>query len=368
VRASVRGMRAGAGVVLLSTVLLACGGSSKREGAAPATSGGTGTGGSGAVGGASSGKGGKGGSSAMGGSGATGDTAGESGQIIDAGGTGATGGAVGVTGGAQGGGAKGGSTSEGGASTDPGAGAHGNAGGTGGTGGTAGQAGMPTSPITSCTDDFPFIGTWSGNVLDFYFDPIQPLELDVFREGSDVRGILTYGGGDLAPPPTDPDAPWPPGYWDTTDAKGFGLGYAPAPMPGFPYTVVRGAGCDTAFRFSIASTEAWRDWCGLQTPLYTDGFGWACILRGDGASGTSDTCTTQANGVELATYPAWKCAACGMFEGLGVCQCDEAGCYPLSEPTHVFDLTYLGGDSNVLTGKDPSCPDCTVRLTRSLVK
>jgi hypothetical protein len=129
--------------------------------------------------------------------------------------------------------------------------------------------------------------------------------------------------------------------------------------------VVRGAGCDASLRFSVSTRELWQDWCELQTPVYTPEYGWGCTLQGGGSS-DGMTCTVQPGSVPNETYPLWKCEACGAFNiGGGVCACDETGCFANLEPTHVFDLTYAkSGESEILSGPDPSCGDCTVRLER----
>jgi len=123
---------------------------------------------------------------------------------------------------------------------------------------------------------------------------------------------------------------------------------------------VRGAGCDSSFRFSISAAEVFGPWCALQEPVYTAGSGWGCTLLGGGSFG-AETCTITAGG-QSATYPTWKCIACGAA-GRGVCACDEAGCFADLEPTHTFDLTIAAATSGtVLSGPDSSCGDCTVRL------
>lgn len=62
--------------------------------------------------------------------------------------------------------------------------------------------------------------------------------------------------------------------------------------------------------------------------------------------------------------PAFKCFACAF--GTPICACDENGCTASNEPTHVFDLMRLedAGDE-ILTGPDPTCGDCTVRLVKA---
>jgi hypothetical protein len=370
-------------MLIVTACFVACGGNSQRRTnggsgntGAEAASGGTAgdsistTGGNGATG--------TGGASASGGT-SVGGSIGFGGSNIGAtggssvGGTG--GGNVGGTGGS---GAKGGS----GAIGNAGEGAQGQAGGpdgsggrgaTGGIGGTAGSAGTGGSggeagvPITSCTDAFPFLGTWDGNILDFFFEPLDELKLELVVENDAIVGRLTWGGtGDPLPPVEGADVPWPPGYWDDSGAEP--TGDAPEPWPGFAYTVVRGAGCDTTLRFSVSTAEIWQEWCALQTPVYTEDYGWACTLQGGGSS-DSKNCTVQPQGMEPATYPIWQCHACGAFgRPLGaVCECNEAGCFASDDATKTFDLTYaVSAEAEILSGKDPSCGDCTVRLERQL--
>jgi hypothetical protein len=373
-------MRVGASALIVMTFFAACGGNSQRRanggsgstGAEPASGG---TGGSVAATGGTE-QNGSGGTNASGGSN-VGGSIGLGGSNI-----GATGGSsVGGTGGGNSGGI-GGTAAKGGtgATGDAGEGAQGQAGGfdgsggrgaTGGTGGTAGSAGTGGSgggagvPITSCTDAFPFLGTWDGNILDFFFEPLDELKLVLVVENDEIVGRLTWGGtGDPLPPVEGADVPWPPGYWD--DAGPEPTGNAPEPWPGFAYTVVRGAGCDTTLRFSVSTAEIWQEWCTLQTPVYTNDVGWGCTLQGGGSS-DGKTCTVQPAGMAPETYPMWRCNACGAFGRplSAVCQCNEAGCFASHEATHTFDLAYsISAEAELLSGKDPSCGDCTVRLER----
>jgi hypothetical protein len=358
-------MRRGVGMFVLMGVFVACGGTSKREEGdrSSGTGAGTaGTSGSGPVGnGGDSANGGTGGaatalggamSMGVGGSGATGPGA-SGGRSSALGGTAGTvpeetAGEVNA-GGSNGTGAKGGT-----------------GGGTPAQGGTSGQAGMPPTTITSCSDDFPFLGTWEGSVLDFYFQPLQSLKLEL-RENDehDIVGTFVYGDGELPPPPESGDEPWPPGLFDNSGDMLF-LGEGPKPIPGFEYTVVRGAGCDKTFRFGIATTEPWDAWCALQEPLLGPDGTYGCVIKGGGASSDQATCTTQDNsGSVLGTYPTWRCEMCGVFDGSGLCTCDENHCYARKDATLTFDFGLSsGGDTQILSGKDPECGDCTARLEK----
>jgi hypothetical protein len=375
-------MRVGASALIVTAFFVACGGNSQRRtnggsgntGAEPAF-GGTGgdsistTGGNGATG--------TGGTSASGGSN-VGGSIGLGGSNIGATGGSSVGGKGGGTGGSGANGGTGaignaGEGAQGQAGGPDGSGGRGATGGTGGTGGTAGSAGTGGSgggagvPITSCTDAFPFLGTWDGNILDFFFEPLDELKLVLVVENDEIVGKLTWGGtGDPLPPVDGADVPWPPGYWDNAGPEP--TGNAPEPWPGFAYTVVRGAGCDTTLRFSVSTAEIWQEWCALQTPVYTNDVGWGCTLQGGGSS-DGKTCTVQPAGMTPETYPMWQCNACGAFGRplSAVCQCNEAGCFASHEATHTFDLTYsVSAEAELLSGKDPSCGDCTVRLERQL--
>jgi hypothetical protein len=248
------------------------------------------------------------------------------------------------------------------------AGAGGVAGSTVPTGGVAGDAiggtsGMGASPaITSCTEEFPYEGEWQGNVLDFFFEPMQEIHLSVRAEEGGAGGWvgeLTFGTGDPPPTATDPDAPYPPGYMGGM-AGSTGSGQ---PWPGLPYTVVRGAGCDSVFRVSVSASQTWQSWCAIQAPIDGGEYGWGCMLLTGSYSSNQTTCQAQdGRGNVVAEYPAWKCELCGFR---GVCACSQAGCSYNPEPTHSFDLTLSqSGDVDVLSGPDATCGDCTIRLER----
>ena len=300
-------------------------------------------------------------------SGGSGGTAGIAGTAAAA----ATSGTAGVASGANGGaGARGGASGDAGEPSQPtggvgngGAGARGGTAGTDVTGGTAGAGATPA--ITSCSDTFRFEGVWEGNVLDFYFEPIEAVRM-VVRPDEELGGYqatIAFGSGDPPPPVTSGDAPYPNAEFWGDGSGGAGFGTAVEPWPDFEHSVVRGAGCDAVLRVSISSAEPWNEWCTLQEPVYTDGYGWGCTYLGGGSSG-GGMCTVQDNrGQELATYPLWKCQSCGTFgpEG-GVCGCTEEGCSFNRTPTHTFN--FEGTVDSVISGPDPRCGDCTVRLTR----
>ncbi len=326
-----------------------------------------------ATGGRSAGPmGGSGATNAVGGSGVTKATGGKSaGAMGGSGATNAVGGsgATKATGGKSAGpiGGSGATNATGGKSAGPmgGGGATNAGGGSSASGGTAGSGGTSSMPITTCNDSFPFLGTWEGNILDFYFEPQEALKLVLSADASGmITGKLTWGDGAPPPAPQGADIPYPPGYWEQqTDMM---MPAAPEPWPGFAYTIVRGAACDTTFRFAVSTSELWQDWCALQTPIDSGSYGWGCTLLGGGGSSDGTSCTIYGQNGESQTYPLWKCEACGSFGfNGGVCTCDQNGCFANMTATETFDLTYSVSDGDeILSGPDPdsSCSDCTVRL------
>jgi len=235
-------------------------------------------------------------------------------------------------------------------------------GGSSPSGGSVGTGGSAT--ITTCNDNFPYLGTWEGNILDFYFEPTEAVKLELYKDASgNIVGTFTWGSGAPPPAPQSADIPWPPGYWEQQNNP-FPISAAPDPWPGFAYTIVRGAGCDTTFRFAVSTDELWQNWCALMTPVYTPNFGWGCTLQGGGSS-DGKTCTVQPSSGPSATYPLWKCDACGAFGFGGVCACAQNDCFANMTATHTFNLAYsVSGGTDVLSGPDSSCSDCTVRIER----
>jgi hypothetical protein len=231
----------------------------------------------------------------------------------------------------------------------------GSSGGSDPAGGASGAAG---GGITTCSGEFPFVGIWSGDRLDFFFEPMEPVELVVSDTEDGLVGTLRWGEGDPPPEPTNADDP-PLGF---ENGGSGGMGAGGALRPGFAYTVRRGAACDGTFRFQVSADEIHGPWCALQAPVFTSDFGWGCTLQGGGSS-DSVSCTVTTNDGQSAMYPAYKCFACAF--GRPICSCDENACRASEEGTHVFDLRRVEDEEGeVLTGPDPSCPDCTIRLRR----
>ncbi len=161
----------------------------------------------------------------IGGSGASIATGGKSAGSIGGGGAsiatggksaGSTGGsgATKATGGSSAGsiGGSGATKATGGSTYGPTGGAMNVVGGSSASGGTAASGGTSSTPITSCNDTFPFLGTWEGNILDFYFDPTEAIKLELSADASGViTGKVTWGDG--APPPAPQRRGHPVSAW-----------------------------------------------------------------------------------------------------------------------------------------------------------
>jgi hypothetical protein len=349
--------------VLVVGVATACSGRSKRTAYEPGPGSGGSTGDDGTPagqandGGRSSAAGGSTGSGASGGRDGSGGTPGNGAQGSGADGSGARAGSAGevATGGVTAGGRSGEGASAGTSVSTGGA-------SSAGRGGGAGMGGrQDDEPVTSCNEQFGFLGTWEGSRLDFYFEPLESVRLEfALDEKGRAYGRMIFGEGDPPPPPVDGDTPYPPGYWDDQWRMGF---VGAETWPGYPYTVVRGAGCDATLRFGIATTELWGEWCGMMEPVYTNEYGWGCTIQGGGSLSETE-CVAQGGG-QSATYPTWKCLACGIG-GRKTCSCDETSCFAETEPDMLFDFTVSESEGKrVLTGKDYFCGDCTIRLTRA---
>jgi hypothetical protein len=117
------------------------------------------------------------------------------------------------------------------------------------------------------------------------------------------------------------------------------------------------------FRVGISSAEPWNLWCSFQDPIYSEGYGWACTVRSSRGSGGVGLCRVEDDRGQSFEYPSWKCHACGTFiPEVAVCSCTAAGCWFNQTPTDTYELVLI--DDGVLSGPDPNCGDCTVRLER----
>lgn len=219
----------------------------------------------------------------------------------------------------------------------------------GGTGGTtsAPSSSLPDFPAQSgCETDAAgqsVLGTWRGQLEDFYLKPITPLTLVINGASSHgMCGTLKWGDGEPPPPPTDPQTPYPspPNQYDLMNYGG-APGYTP--YDGFTYTIAQGAVRDGTVRLSIGTRELWTSWCELQTSYRTSS-GWNCIPSDEGYSyGPDATSPCVIGNRTFSTSTCWLCQSY-------VCACDEHGCKASgTEGDYEMALT-LSDDGKLLTG------------------
>jgi hypothetical protein len=173
------------------------------------------------------------------------------------------------------------------------------------------------------------LGTWQGDIEDFYLQPIMPLRLEI--DAASAHGLCgTVTWGDVDPPaePTDPKAAYPSAEFFANTGFGGGPNLLPA-VQGFSYAIAQGAVRDRTVRFSTASLEPWRAWCELQKSYLSQG-AWQC---------TPSYCAGE--------HASFQCNVCSPTFPL--CQCDAAGCTANQAYSTPFDLT-LSQRGDELTG------------------
>ncbi|HEX5101056.1 MAG TPA: hypothetical protein VFV94_16210 [Polyangiaceae bacterium] len=240
-------------------------------------------------------------------------------------------------------------------------GVSGTGGGSGGTGAVmvgnggsqlsgGGTAGTPPPSIewpsqTGCDTDPAYqdlLGTWQGQLEDFYLQRIRPLTLVINGASSHgMCGSLKWGDGEAPPPATDPSAAYPsPNVYDV---MGYGGSPGYSPLDGVTYTIVQGAVRDRSVRLSIGPRELWRSWCELQTS-YPIEVGYSCLPYSD----VGYSWGPEPDGICTAGKRSFSNFACFICLA-GVCECDERSC-TASTSDHLELALTLSSDGRVLTG------------------
>jgi hypothetical protein len=170
------------------------------------------------------------------------------------------------------------------------------------------------------------------------------------------------GTGIRLPPPTDPNAGYPPNYWDA--------GYLPRSLVAqYPYTALGLSVEGSHVRFSVSVNEVWKAWCELQTKTYLiDGGSYHCCVPEAFVDAGPDSGRGQAV-CDAEEFPPntdpGKIAVCTDVVGLG-CTCTTAGCtVDLSKPGVSFDAQLQGDSLNgAVLGIDTTNAIYNVYLTR----
>lgn len=219
-------------------------------------------------------------------------------------------------------------------------------------GGTFGAAQPPSTPSveppsqTGCDTDpayQDFVGTWQGQLEDFYLKRIKALTLVINGvSSSGMCGSLKWGDGEAPAPATDAAGPYPPTA--VYDVMGYGGSPGYTPLDGFTYTIEQGAVRDRTLRLSIGTNELWQSWCELQTSFHYQG-GYNCVPDSDTGYGfgSEPGGTCMAGNRTFSNFTCYMCLA-------SVCACTEEGCAANSSYDELDIGLTLSEDRKVLTG------------------
>lgn len=179
-------------------------------------------------------------------------------------------------------------------------------------------------------------GTWVGTVNLFEFLD-QPSTVTLRFPTGTVDGRVVFGSGAPPPPAVDGDAPYPPGF----DG---GHGGSPQTLAaGFAYTMLDGHVDQGKIVFSVATSELWQDWCGLQTT-----YSWApqaascnCLPNWGGKMVDGSCYQEEPGSGILVPVACQKFFMCSSMQ-LGACSCTASGCRANWARNITFALTLEG--------------------------
>jgi hypothetical protein len=225
-------------------------------------------------------------------------------------------------------------------------------------------------------------GTTGYSLVDYVARWDGYAEAFTFRDGSDrVRlvlnangeGTLQVGDAPLASAATDPTL-GPPGVWDVPHS------YAYAYLnPGFLYPVYQPNVEAKRIRLGADYHDAWRDWCAMQTPVYSEQLGdYSCAPDLTIGDDTGCFYTDAATGalVQIDCLRAAFCetvspCTCGTRPTPMLCACTANGCEaPRTTATGAYFVKIdaaLEDDGASLVGTlaiDDVEQRYTIRLTR----
>jgi hypothetical protein len=213
--------------------------------------------------------------------------------------------------------------------------------------------------VGATLDVKPLAGTWTDGSGD------ARIELVLDETGA---GTLTFGeAAEL--PELDPEE----AYLTDIDARDGAeveiVGYSPALIPGFAYSVVAETGRASEMAFRIRDSEPWRDWCAAQEPVR----GLDCyscepylnsILSGGEECGENAGCYVAQSSQpdKLVNVHCGRLQLC--ISAAPTCWCDEEGCTNSPIGTQAFRVTIDPVDISVLRFNDQSSSDGTRYLVR----
>jgi len=196
-------------------------------------------------------------------------------------------------------------------------------------------------------------GEWQGYFEDFSLSSDDSLKISIaVSPDGTMSGHVTIGQVPPPPPPTDPDAIWPPGL--VVDHPNQSL---PPYVAGFVYATRNIRWEAQRLRFDLAPSEAWQNWCALQTSYLSNGYfvaagSYTCEPDPIASEQPTNKCFTN---VDTGDVPCFKpMLFCLAPEQHGPCACDVGGCQANETlPTYSFDIALrdgIGDGSTSLTG------------------
>ena len=183
-------------------------------------------------------------------------------------------------------------------------------------------------------------GTWVGYLENYKFPSgSDAVTLTLTNNAGVLTGTASFGNGPAPPPPTDPNAAYPPGFTG-------GMQFTPSLyMEGFVFTVLDGTFDGSRVQLGVQSTEVFKLYCGLQTQIWgqaSDGGAPYACLPNWGFLDMNGSCssTNPRDPTQIIAYPCEKLALCNS----SVCQCTQTSCaLPVATPTIHFDMVFTPG-------------------------
>jgi hypothetical protein len=195
------------------------------------------------------------------------------------------------------------------------------------------------------------VGHWTGYLENYAFpsgsDAVD-LSLHVEADGS-LAGEVVLGQGPAPAPPTDGSVAWPPGYPPANN------NWYAKPLEGFRHHLINVEWTALRLKFDLNVREAWGSWCRLQTSYNLFRFVvpagdtdqvpavWGCSPTGDGRC--TENLSADPNAAPVPVDCGWA-TLCDQFTGVGVCECNAAGCDAKTEPYVSFDIALRDDEGN----------------------
>lgn len=168
------------------------------------------------------------------------------------------------------------------------------------------------------------------------------------------EGTVLFGDGDVLPPPTDPDAAYPP----QEESIDYMKGLAEAVYEQIAYPVYETRLEASRLRLELHSSDAVADWCALQTPVYDEANDrYSCVPNTGGGMDENGCWYNGPNDEHIAV-------SCAKLSCTMSCACTETSCSAVDNGVVKLDGA-LDDDGQTLEGTLVlNGTPRTIRLTR----